>query len=224
MAVMMLTLILGGQRASLCSVEGTRPCCLPCEALCSCLVQEVRHEKTGVEEQIEQLASQAACKAAASLAPVAQVHKAMLDHPNMPASRSGLLPSPGTVQPTCAARLTKPRCLGMPASDYVAAQLCICCCVQMVMLIQQPHALYQGMAPELDPAAAADLGLIMNKTIKLEWHRLNNSRTRCLRITQKEEKQVSRGPSSRSRGAQLCSHWMMHLTQLCWASQELQAR
>ena len=33
----------------------------------------------------------------------------------------------------------------------------------------------------------------MNKTIKLEWHRLNNSRTRCLRITQKEEKQVSLG-------------------------------
>ena len=49
------------------------------------------------------------------------------------------------------------------------------------------------MASELDPAAAADLGLIMNKTIKLEWHRLNNSRTRCLRITQKEEKQVNWG-------------------------------
>ncbi len=30
----------------------------------------------------------------------------------------------------------------------------------------------------------------MDKTIKLEWHRVNNSRTRCLRITSKEEKTV----------------------------------
>jgi hypothetical protein len=32
--------------------------------------------------------------------------------------------------------------------------------------------------------AAEDLGLIMDKTIKLEWHKLANTRTRCLRITQ----------------------------------------
>lgn len=30
----------------------------------------------------------------------------------------------------------------------------------------------------------------MDKTIKLEWHRVNNARTRCLRITSKEEKAV----------------------------------
>lgn len=30
-----------------------------------------------------------------------------------------------------------------------------------------------------------DLGLILDKTVKLEWHRTNNTRTRCLRITQK---------------------------------------
>ena len=38
--------------------------------------------------------------------------------------------------------------------------------------------------------AASDLGLVMDKTIKLEWHTANNTRTRCLRITQKEEKTV----------------------------------
>lgn len=32
---------------------------------------------------------------------------------------------------------------------------------------------------------AGDLGLILDKTLKLEWHRTNNTRTRCLRITQK---------------------------------------
>ena len=31
---------------------------------------------------------------------------------------------------------------------------------------------------------ADDLGLIMDKTIKLEWHKVANTRTRCLRITQ----------------------------------------
>jgi DNA mismatch repair protein MSH2 len=37
---------------------------------------------------------------------------------------------------------------------------------------------------------AKDLGLVMDKTIKLEWHKAANARTRCLRITQKEEKVV----------------------------------
>lgn len=31
---------------------------------------------------------------------------------------------------------------------------------------------------------AGDLGLINDKTIKLEWHKVANTRTRCLRITQ----------------------------------------
>ncbi|GMH34046.1 hypothetical protein BSKO_01880 [Bryopsis sp. KO-2023] len=38
--------------------------------------------------------------------------------------------------------------------------------------------------------AAADLGLIVGKTIKLEWHRFNNNTVRCLRITQKEERSL----------------------------------
>ncbi|KAI8470492.1 MAG: DNA mismatch repair protein [Monoraphidium minutum] len=39
-------------------------------------------------------------------------------------------------------------------------------------------------------AAAKDLGLVLDKTVKLEWHKAANARTRCLRITQKEEKAV----------------------------------
>lgn len=42
----------------------------------------------------------------------------------------------------------------------------------------------------LAAAAAKDLGLVLDKTLKLEWHKAANSRTRCLRITQKEEKVV----------------------------------
>ncbi|GFR44787.1 hypothetical protein Agub_g6119, partial [Astrephomene gubernaculifera] len=42
----------------------------------------------------------------------------------------------------------------------------------------------------LAQSAADDLGLILDKSIKLEWHRAANTRTRCLRITQKEEKNV----------------------------------
>lgn len=33
-------------------------------------------------------------------------------------------------------------------------------------------------------ALAEDLGLILDKTVKLEWHKVANTRTRCLRITQ----------------------------------------
>lgn len=38
--------------------------------------------------------------------------------------------------------------------------------------------------------AASDLGLVLDKTIKLEWHKSANQRLRCLRITAKEEKTV----------------------------------
>ena len=31
---------------------------------------------------------------------------------------------------------------------------------------------------------ADDMGLIMDKTIRLEWYKVANTRTRCLRITQ----------------------------------------
>lgn len=43
---------------------------------------------------------------------------------------------------------------------------------------------------KLASAASKDLGLVLDKTLKLEWHKAANSRTRCLRITQKEEKVV----------------------------------
>ncbi|KAK2079314.1 hypothetical protein QBZ16_003005 [Prototheca wickerhamii] len=43
---------------------------------------------------------------------------------------------------------------------------------------------------QLAEEAAADLGLILDKSIKLEWHKFSNQRLRCLRITAKEEKLV----------------------------------
>ncbi|KAG2428869.1 hypothetical protein HYH02_014280 [Chlamydomonas schloesseri] len=43
---------------------------------------------------------------------------------------------------------------------------------------------------ELAEAAARDLGLELGKSVKLEWHKAANTRSRCLRITQKEEKNV----------------------------------
>ncbi|KAF8073199.1 MUS1 [Scenedesmus sp. PABB004] len=42
----------------------------------------------------------------------------------------------------------------------------------------------------LAAAAAKDLGLVLDKTLKLEWHKAAHARSRCLRITQKEEKAV----------------------------------
>ncbi|GAX83908.1 hypothetical protein CEUSTIGMA_g11332.t1 [Chlamydomonas eustigma] len=50
-----------------------------------------------------------------------------------------------------------------------------------------------GVEEEVDRIAfevAKDLGLELGKTIKLEWHRFSNTKSRCLRITQKEEKVV----------------------------------
>ena len=43
---------------------------------------------------------------------------------------------------------------------------------------------------EAAKAAADDLGLVLDKTVKLEWHKVANQKTRCLRITAKEEKNV----------------------------------
>lgn len=43
---------------------------------------------------------------------------------------------------------------------------------------------------EAAEAAADDLGLVLDKSIKLEWHKVSNQKTRCLRITAKEEKGV----------------------------------
>mmetsp|Transcript_2038 Transcript_2038/g.4816 ORF Transcript_2038/g.4816 Transcript_2038/m.4816 type:complete len:932 (-) Transcript_2038:357-3152(-) len=50
---------------------------------------------------------------------------------------------------------------------------------------------------ELAQAIASDLGLIMDKSIKLEWHKVNNTRTRCVRITAKEEKAVRKKLSAK---------------------------
>ena len=41
------------------------------------------------------------------------------------------------------------------------------------------------MVLDEDACCSGDLGLILDKTVKLEWHRTNNMRIRCLRITQK---------------------------------------
>ena len=38
--------------------------------------------------------------------------------------------------------------------------------------------------------AAQDLGLVLGKSVKLEWHKTTNQRIRCLRITAKEERTV----------------------------------
>ncbi|KAH7624522.1 hypothetical protein Ndes2526B_g00726 [Nannochloris sp. 'desiccata'] len=43
---------------------------------------------------------------------------------------------------------------------------------------------------QLAEEAASDLGLVLDKTIKLEWHKQANQRLRCLRITAKEERVV----------------------------------
>jgi len=50
-------------------------------------------------------------------------------------------------------------------------------------------------------SAARDLGLTLEKNIKLEWHRFGGQRTRCLRVTAKEEK-ACRKQLNDSHGAQ----------------------
>ncbi|KAG1666042.1 hypothetical protein FOA52_006916 [Chlamydomonas sp. UWO 241] len=58
----------------------------------------------------------------------------------------------------------------------------------------------EGIESEVDSiahTAARDLGLELGKTIKLEWHKYANTRARCLRITQKEEKIVRAKLNSR---------------------------
>ena len=50
----------------------------------------------------------------------------------------------------------------------------------------------KGLSGELD-----DLGLVLERSVKLEWHKLTNTRTRCLRITSTEEKRVRKKLSVR---------------------------
>lgn len=56
--------------------------------------------------------------------------------------------------------------------------------------IQSKKKLVEQDIMEAAEAAADDLGLVLDKSIKLEWHKVSNQKTRCLRITAKEEKVV----------------------------------
>lgn len=56
--------------------------------------------------------------------------------------------------------------------------------------LAESKAAVESRIDALAQEAANDLKLVLDKTIKLEWHRANNVRTRCLRITQKEERAV----------------------------------
>ncbi|KAF5834360.1 muts domain V-domain-containing protein [Dunaliella salina] len=59
--------------------------------------------------------------------------------------------------------------------------------------LQRLHDEKEELEREVEQCAAAaakDLELVLDKTVKLEWHKFQNMRTRCLRITQKEEKRV----------------------------------
>lgn len=56
--------------------------------------------------------------------------------------------------------------------------------------LQEQKAALEGRVEQLAGAIAADLGLQLDKTLKLEWHRTNNQKSRCVRITQKEERAV----------------------------------
>ena len=59
--------------------------------------------------------------------------------------------------------------------------------------------------------SAEDLGLIMDKTVKLEWHKLSNTRTRCLRITQASLPMLLLQPS-----AFLLPQYSHMTSALCW--------
>jgi len=48
----------------------------------------------------------------------------------------------------------------------------------------------EGEINKLAAEAADDLGLVLDKSVKLEWHKASHQRLRCLRITAKEEKVV----------------------------------
>lgn len=56
--------------------------------------------------------------------------------------------------------------------------------------IKEEKAAVEDDIQKLAAAAADDLGLVLDKTVKLEWHKQSNQRIRCLRITAKEEKVV----------------------------------
>ena len=74
---------------------------------------------------------------------------------------------------------------------------------------------------ELAEDIAADLGLILDKTIKLEWHKVANTRTRCLRITQVGDRTAGQAVASHFEDHSSCRSWPC--TAGCCSSQELHA-
>ena len=64
------------------------------------------------------------------------------------------------------------------------------CSVQVCMCLALTEL--KGVSGEPD-----DLGLVLERSVKLEWHKLTNTRTRCLRITSTEEKRVRKKLSVR---------------------------
>ncbi|PSC71954.1 DNA mismatch repair MSH2 [Micractinium conductrix] len=56
--------------------------------------------------------------------------------------------------------------------------------------IDEEKAAAEQQLNELAAEAAHDLGLVLDKTLKMDWHKTSNQRLRCLRITAKEEKTV----------------------------------
>jgi DNA mismatch repair protein MSH2 len=56
--------------------------------------------------------------------------------------------------------------------------------------VQEARAGVEAEIAELAAEAAADLGLVLDKTLKLEWFKAGRERARCLRVTAKEERLV----------------------------------
>lgn len=72
-------------------------------------------------------------------------------------------------------------------------------------LASEKESAERGIA-RLAAAAADDLGLALDKSLKLEWHKAANTRTRCLRITQKDERAVR---------ARLQAKWVWSIARVC---------
>lgn len=56
--------------------------------------------------------------------------------------------------------------------------------------LQQEKEEVEAEIQAIGQGIAKDLGLTLDKTLKLEWHKTYNTRSRCLRITSKEERIV----------------------------------
>lgn len=79
------------------------------------------------------------------------------------------------------AEVTIPAEATRPASAVLHANRPVLCLAQGLRAEKDE---VEARIGELAEGIAQDLGLILDKTIKLEWHKAANTRTRCLRITQ----------------------------------------